>query len=71
VIVRHNNRRVGLLVERFLGQQDIVVKPVSKPLDQIDLYNGLTTLGNGRICVVLDVPALTRPFTMGRKVTET
>lgn len=71
VVVRHNNRRVGLLVERFLGQQDIVVKPVSKPLDLIDLYNGLTTLGNGRICVVLDVPALTRPFTIGRKMAET
>ncbi len=70
VIVRHNNRRVGLLVERFLGQQDIVVKPVSKPLDLIDLYNGLTTLGNGRVCVVLDIPALTRPFTMARKLTE-
>lgn len=71
VVVRYNNRRVGLIVERFLGQQDIVVKPVSKPLDLIDLYNGLTTLGNGRICVVLDVPALTRPFTVGRKMAET
>lgn len=69
VVVRHNNRRVGLLVERFLGQQDIVVKPVSQPLNLIDLYNGLTTLGNGRVCVVLDIPALTRPFTLGRKLT--
>lgn len=69
VVVRHNNRRVGLLVERFLGQQDIVVKPVSQPLHLIDLYNGLTTLGSGRVCVVLDVPALTRPFTFGRKLT--
>ncbi len=66
VIVRHNNRRLGLLVGRFIGQQDIVVKPVAKPLDQIDLFNGLTTLGNGRVCVVLDVPALTAPFTGGR-----
>ena len=68
VIVRHNNRRVGLLVERFAGQQDIVVKPVSQPLNLIDFYNGLTTLGNSRVCVVLDVPALTRPFTLGRKI---
>ncbi len=68
VVVRHNNRRVGLLVERFLGQQDIVVKPVSQPLHLIDLYSGLTTLGNGRVCVVLDIPALTRAFTFGRKL---
>ena len=70
VVVRHNNRRVGLLVERFLGQQDIVVKPVVQPLHLIDLYSGLTTLGSGRVCVVLDIPALTRPFTLGRKIAE-
>ncbi len=68
VVVRHNNRRVGLMVERFVGQQDIVVKPVAQPLQLIDLYNGLTMLGSGRVCVVLDIPALTRPFTLGRKV---
>ena len=68
VVVTYNNRRIGVAVERFLGQQDIVVKPVSKPLDQIDIFNGMTMLGNGRICIVLDVPALTRPFTIGRKL---
>ncbi|RZK18911.1 MAG: hypothetical protein EOO56_15210, partial [Hymenobacter sp.] len=62
LIVSYNNRRLGLVVDRFLRQQNIVVKPLSKPLDTIDLFGGVTLLGSGQLCLVLDVPALTRLF---------
>ncbi len=62
LIVSYNNRRLGLLIDRFLRQQNIVVKSLSKPLDTIDLFGGVTLLGNGQLCLVLDVPALTRLF---------
>ena len=62
LIVNYNNRRLGLLVDRFLRQQNIVIKPLSKPLDTIDLFGGVTLLGSGQVCLVLDVPALTRLF---------
>lgn len=62
LIVNYNGRRLGLLVDRFLRQQNIVIKPLNKPLDTIDLFGGVTLLGNGQVCLVLDVPALTRLF---------
>jgi len=62
LVVSYNNRRLGLLIDRFLLQQNIVVKSLSKPLDTIDLFGGVTLLGNGQLCLVLDVPALTRLF---------
>lgn len=62
LIVNYNNRRLGLLVDKFVRQQNIVVKPLSKPLDHIDLFGGVTLLGSGQMCLVLDVPALTRLF---------
>ncbi len=62
LVVNYNNRRLGLLVDRFLRQQSIVIKPLSKPLDTIDLFGGVTLLGSGQVCLVLDVPALTRLF---------
>ena len=62
LLVNYNNRRLGLLVDRFLRQQNIVIKPLSKPLDTIDLFGGVTLLGSGQVCLVLDVPALTRLF---------
>ena len=66
LVVNYNNRRLGLVVDRFLRQQNIVVKQLSKPLDTIDLFGGVTLLGNGQLCLVLDVPALTRLFLMKR-----
>jgi len=62
LVVNYNNRRLGLLVDRFMRQQNIVIKPLSKPLDTIDLFGGVTLLGSGQVCLVLDVPALTRLF---------
>jgi two-component system chemotaxis sensor kinase CheA len=62
LVVNYNNRRLGLIVDRFIRQQNIVIKPLSKPLDTIDLFGGVTLLGSGQVCLVLDVPALTRLF---------
>lgn len=62
LIVSYGNRRLGLIIDRFLRQQNIVVKSLSKPLDTIDLFGGVTLLGSGQLCLVLDVPALTRLF---------
>ncbi len=62
IIVSYNNRKLGLIVDKMYRQQDIVVKPLSKPLDTIDLYGGVTLLGTGKVCLVLDVPAITRYF---------
>jgi two-component system chemotaxis sensor kinase CheA len=62
LVVSYNNRRLGLIIDRFLRQQNIVVKSLSKPLDTIDLFGGVTLLGSGQLCLVLDVPALTRLF---------
>jgi len=62
VVVSYNNRKLGLIVDKLYRQQDIVVKPMSKPLDQIELYGGVTLLGTGKVCLVLDVPAITRYF---------
>lgn len=62
LVVNYNNRRLGLVVDRFIRQQNIVIKPLNKPLDTIDLFGGVTLLGSGQVCLVLDVPALTRLF---------
>ncbi|QNF34576.1 chemotaxis protein CheA [Adhaeribacter swui] len=62
IIVIYNNRRLGLIVDKLYRQQDIVIKPLNKPVDNIDIYGGVTLLGTGKVCLVLDVPAITRYF---------
>ncbi|QMU28490.1 chemotaxis protein CheA [Adhaeribacter radiodurans] len=62
IIIVYNNRRLGLIVDKLYRQQDIVIKPLNKPLDNIEIYGGVTLLGTGKVCLVLDVPAITRYF---------
>lgn len=62
IIVTYNNRKLGLIVDKLFRQQDIVIKPLNKPVDNVEIYGGVTLLGSGKVCLVLDVPAITRYF---------
>ena len=61
-IVSYNNKKAGLIVDKFLRQQDIVIKPLQQPVDDIELFSGVTLLGTGEVCLVLDIPNITRNF---------
>jgi two-component system, chemotaxis family, sensor kinase CheA len=51
-------RTVGLVVDRFVGQQEAFVKPLPRPLASIDGVAGVTILGDGRAIFVLDTENL-------------
>ena len=48
-------RRVGLVVDRFLGQQEVFVKALGRPLARLKGLAGGATLGNGEVVFILDV----------------
>jgi two-component system chemotaxis sensor kinase CheA len=56
VVVNFNNRTVGFVVDRLLQQKEIVEKPLMKPVDKIRFISGVTILGSGNVCLVLNVP---------------
>ena len=58
VIVSYANKMVGLVVDKLLQQKEIVEKTLSNPVDHIELFSGATILGNGNICLVLDIAAI-------------
>lgn len=58
VIVSHGSRHIGLVVDKLLQQKEIVEKPLEKPLDSVHYLSGVTILGNGNVCLVLDVVAI-------------
>jgi two-component system chemotaxis sensor kinase CheA len=45
-------------VEALLGQEEAVLKALSRPLDRVAGLAGVTILGNGRPVFILDVPRL-------------
>ncbi|MBT0651508.1 chemotaxis protein CheA [Geomobilimonas luticola] len=48
-------RRVGLVVDGFIGQQEIFVKPLGRPLASMKGLGGGAVLGNGEVVFILDV----------------
>lgn len=49
---------VALAVEEVLGQQQVVVKPLSSPLSKSPLFSGAAVLGDGRVGLILDAGGL-------------
>ena len=50
----------GVIVDNIYDTEEIVVKPVSKSLSDIDVYSGNTILGDGSVIMILDPNGLAR-----------
>jgi two-component system chemotaxis sensor kinase CheA len=60
LVLQAEGRRFGLVVDRVLNTEEIVVKPLSRQLKGIGTYAGATILGDGRVALILDVRSLAR-----------
>jgi two-component system chemotaxis sensor kinase CheA len=56
VILQDNERRLGLIVDRLLERQEIVIKPLGTYLSEFDLrgISGATIMGDGSVVLILD-----------------
>jgi two-component system, chemotaxis family, sensor kinase CheA len=67
VIVGLQGRQVGLVVDSFQGEQEIVIKPLSDVVGRIPGISGATILGNGSISLIIDVHSLvSEAYSSGR-----
>jgi two-component system, chemotaxis family, sensor kinase CheA len=58
VVASLGNRRLGLVVDYLIGQQDIVIKSLGRSLGSVRGFAGATELGDQRVGLVLDAAAL-------------
>lgn len=58
VIVNKGDKMAGLVVDSFIGQQEIVLKNLGNYLTNIFAISGATILGNGRVALIIDTNAL-------------
>jgi two-component system chemotaxis sensor kinase CheA len=59
-IVDFEDKRIGLCVDRVLGNREIVIKSLSRHYREIEGLIGASILGDGRIALIVDVQALVR-----------
>ncbi len=58
VVAGSGEKLKGLVVDRLLGQQEIVIKPLDDMLRGLKGVAGATILGDGRVALILDVRSL-------------
>jgi two-component system chemotaxis sensor kinase CheA len=58
IVVRRNGEPFAFAVDRMLGQQEVVVRPLDDQLVRVAGVSGTTDLGDGRPTLVLDLVAL-------------
>lgn len=55
VVVGVAEKRLGLVVDKLIGNQEIVVKSIATYIGKIDGISGATILGDGSVSLILDV----------------
>ena len=58
LVLQVGEQQFGLVVDKIKDTQEIVVKPLWKQLKGIALFSGATIMGDGKVALILDVPAI-------------
>ena len=69
VVVGMADKRMGIVVDDLLGQQDVVIKPLGNILSFVRGFAGAADLGNRKTILVLDVGGLMSDSLRGETVT--
>jgi two-component system, chemotaxis family, sensor kinase CheA len=60
IVIQMGDERLGVRVDELLDEEEVLTKPLGKPLRRVRNVSGLTILSSGEICVVLNPADLLR-----------
>lgn len=55
LILEADEKTIGLVVDKLLGDQDILQKKLSPPLYKVKNISGITNLASGELCLILNM----------------
>lgn len=58
LVAEMRGKRVGLAVDRFIGQQEVYIKSLGRPLSKLKGLSGGAILGNGQVIFIIDAANL-------------
>ncbi|WP_165225233.1 chemotaxis protein CheA [Aquisphaera insulae] len=58
VVVQNGETTIGLVVDRLIGMQEVVLKSLEKNFRSVPGLSGASILGDGRVSLILDVDAV-------------
>jgi two-component system chemotaxis sensor kinase CheA len=60
VLVRYEEKRVGLVVDRVMGARQTVIQALGRFFRNIHVVSGSTVMGDGRVALILDIAGVVR-----------
>ncbi len=60
VIIKEGRKKLAVLVDEIIGQEQVVIKSMKENMEQIDGIAGATILGDGKVAIILDISSLFR-----------
>lgn len=58
ILIDVENSLMGIIVDKILGDQNILQKKLEPPIMKLKNISGITTLANGDVCLILNIPEL-------------
>ncbi|MBN2216412.1 MAG: Hpt domain-containing protein [Pirellulales bacterium] len=58
VIVGDGEQEIGLVIDRVLGEEDVVIKSMAENYKNVPGISGASVLGSGRVSLILDLAAV-------------
>ena len=58
VVVHAGEAKAGIVVDKLIGQQEIVIKTLGNLFMGLKMFSGATILGEGRVALILDVATM-------------
>lgn len=58
VVISHNERKFGMIVDSLVGEEELVIKPLDHQLVATEFVGGASILGDGSVVLILNVQAV-------------
>jgi two-component system chemotaxis sensor kinase CheA len=65
IVVSLGDRKVGLVVDCLIGEQELVIKALDESLVSTELISGASILGDGRVVLILSISDVVEKFGRG------
>ena len=65
-MIGSGERKFGLLVDKLVGEEELVIKPLDETIVASELVSGASILGDGTVVLILNVGEVLRKFARAR-----
>ncbi len=62
IVIGRGERKFGLVVDKLVGEEELVIKPLDETIVASDLVSGASILGDGTVVLILNVSEVVRQF---------